>query len=252
VPEPGNPQALNRYAYVYNNPLRYTDPSGHWLETLWDIASIAWDLYEIRKDPRNLWNWGALAVDIAAAALPLVPGGVGAVVHGSRAARAAAHADEAARLARIAAWLDRFAGAGPEVIRGVERLAKLVENERVPAQLRNGLAAELARAEEYFKAGKLQAVEAVIESGRVDLILVTGEMVEIKYWRQSYANTHIPELLKQVQTYQRTGRSVILEFVQTKTNPITEAFIERLLKEAQKAGIPLTREQIQIIPLGGP
>ena len=29
VPAPGNPQSLNRYAYVYNNPLRYTDPSGH-------------------------------------------------------------------------------------------------------------------------------------------------------------------------------------------------------------------------------
>ena len=29
VPVPGNPQALNRYSYVYNNPLRYTDPSGH-------------------------------------------------------------------------------------------------------------------------------------------------------------------------------------------------------------------------------
>ena len=29
VPEPGNPQALNRYVYVLNNPLRYTDPSGH-------------------------------------------------------------------------------------------------------------------------------------------------------------------------------------------------------------------------------
>jgi RHS repeat-associated protein len=29
VPEPGNPQALNRYAYVYNNPLIIIDPSGH-------------------------------------------------------------------------------------------------------------------------------------------------------------------------------------------------------------------------------
>jgi RHS repeat-associated protein len=30
VPAPGNPQSLNRYAYVYNNPLRYTDPSGRY------------------------------------------------------------------------------------------------------------------------------------------------------------------------------------------------------------------------------
>lgn len=30
VPEPGNPQSLNRYAYVYNNPVRYADPSGRY------------------------------------------------------------------------------------------------------------------------------------------------------------------------------------------------------------------------------
>ena len=29
VPEPGNPQALSRYAYSLSNPLKYTDPSGH-------------------------------------------------------------------------------------------------------------------------------------------------------------------------------------------------------------------------------
>ncbi len=29
VPSPANPQSLNRYGYVLNSPLRYTDPSGH-------------------------------------------------------------------------------------------------------------------------------------------------------------------------------------------------------------------------------
>ena len=29
VPEPGKGQAFNRYAYAYNNPVRYNDPSGH-------------------------------------------------------------------------------------------------------------------------------------------------------------------------------------------------------------------------------
>ena len=29
MPEPGNPQSLNRYAYANNNPLKYTDPTGH-------------------------------------------------------------------------------------------------------------------------------------------------------------------------------------------------------------------------------
>jgi len=31
VPGYANPQNLNRFSYVLNNPLRYTDPTGHWV-----------------------------------------------------------------------------------------------------------------------------------------------------------------------------------------------------------------------------
>ncbi len=29
IPQPGNPQSLNRYSYCLNNPLKFVDPSGH-------------------------------------------------------------------------------------------------------------------------------------------------------------------------------------------------------------------------------
>ncbi len=38
VPDPYNPQSLNRYAYVRNNPLNFVDPSGHsdeWFNKAW-------------------------------------------------------------------------------------------------------------------------------------------------------------------------------------------------------------------------
>jgi len=38
VPSPANPQDLNRYAYVRNNPLKYTDPSGQMMAERWSAA----------------------------------------------------------------------------------------------------------------------------------------------------------------------------------------------------------------------
>ena len=110
IPKPADPQAFNRYSYVRNNPLKYTDSTGHWFETLWDIANIAWDIYEIRQNPRSLANWGALVLDVGAALVPFIPGGAGAVIHGGKAAKVATevatHWDEALDAARIAGRLD--------------------------------------------------------------------------------------------------------------------------------------------------
>jgi hypothetical protein len=49
VPSAGNPQALNRYAYVFNNPLKYVDPSGHepgpnwWVERYENAHGNFWE-----------------------------------------------------------------------------------------------------------------------------------------------------------------------------------------------------------------
>jgi RHS repeat-associated protein len=125
VPDPGNALDYHRYAYVRFNPLKYTDPSGHWLETVWDIANIVWDIHEIRQDPGNLWNWGALVVDVGAALLPVVPAGAGMVVHGGKAAKAAveaaSHADEAVDAARMAGRL----GEAVDAITAARRLQEV-------------------------------------------------------------------------------------------------------------------------------
>ncbi len=117
-------------------------------------------------------------VDVGAAILPVVPAGAGIVV---QAGKTAARVEEAIQLGHAIAWTECFAGASSEIRRGIEFLERMVINERIPERFRRGFAAELVRAEEYYKAGKLQAVEAVVEGGRVDLILATDEIVEVKY-----------------------------------------------------------------------
>ena len=113
-----------------------------------------------------------------------------------------------------------------------------------------GAGGEWLRAEQVFKEGKLKAVEVVVEGGRVDFILVTDEIVEVKYWRQQYTERNIDELVSRLRRYQQTGRPIILELVRTKTNPITEEFIlEKLLPKLQKEGLSITREQIRLITL---
>jgi hypothetical protein len=43
-----NPQSLNKYAYTYNNPVKYTDPDGHcpWCVVIFEVASTGYDVYD--------------------------------------------------------------------------------------------------------------------------------------------------------------------------------------------------------------
>ncbi len=125
VPSPGDPQSLNRYAYVLNNPVKYRDPSGHIpVDWLLDIGGIAFDIYQIIREPSRE-NWQALAVDVGLWALPYTPAVAGSALRSGKtaAAQLAAHADEmmdAARLvnraADTAAGLRRFSSAGTEIV----------------------------------------------------------------------------------------------------------------------------------------
>jgi len=66
------PQTLNRYVYCVNNPLRFTDPTGMWLESLFDIGCIIYDIYELQRNPT--WgNVGWLLLDVGCLILPGVP-----------------------------------------------------------------------------------------------------------------------------------------------------------------------------------
>ncbi|QDH21604.1 polymorphic toxin-type HINT domain-containing protein [Saccharibacillus brassicae] len=66
------PSSLNPYTYVENNPLKYVDPSGHFLDTIYDLLSTGYDLYKLAKDPT--WeNAAYVAADVLAIAIPVAP-----------------------------------------------------------------------------------------------------------------------------------------------------------------------------------
>ncbi len=75
-----NPQDLNAYSYVRNNPVHYTDPTGNIIDTVADVGFIA---YDIGSGAYNLYNGNydeaktdglALLADIGGAFTPFSTG----------------------------------------------------------------------------------------------------------------------------------------------------------------------------------
>lgn len=65
--------SLNLYNYCASNPVTLEDGTGHFWETAFDVASLAWSAYDFVKKP-NLVNGLFLAWDVVALVAPFVPG----------------------------------------------------------------------------------------------------------------------------------------------------------------------------------
>lgn len=107
-----DPQRWNRYAYVRNNPLRYSDPDGRIIETLWDAANVIMGARSLVANVAT-GNWAGAAVDtvgiIADAAATLAPGAPGGAGTAIRAARGAENALTVARAPQAAGRAGRQA-----------------------------------------------------------------------------------------------------------------------------------------------
>jgi hypothetical protein len=66
--------SFNRYLYVNNNPYKYTDPNGEFLDAIVDAALIAYDLGDMAINGINETNSASLGANVAGL---LIPGATG-------------------------------------------------------------------------------------------------------------------------------------------------------------------------------
>ncbi len=124
--DPGMPQSWNKYAYVRNNPLTYSDPDGRILETAWDLGNAVLGVgsaisnFSSGNVGAGLIDAGAAALDGLAAAVPFVPGGFSTAVKAGRtadtlvdASRSASHLGDGSRVGRVSASPKPGSSGGP-------------------------------------------------------------------------------------------------------------------------------------------
>lgn len=77
-----NIHSFNRYAYAVNNPYKFRDPDGRYIETAFDAVSLGLSFSAFVNEP-SWGNFAALAYDGAATVAPFIPGGAGVVRAGA-------------------------------------------------------------------------------------------------------------------------------------------------------------------------
>ena len=104
---------VSPYAFCNNNPVNFVDPDGRFPDVIWDVASIGMGVKSLignikAGETRAAIGDGiGIVVDVAAAALPFVPGGVGAVRAGAKTVDALDNVAEAAKGVKAAKIADQ-------------------------------------------------------------------------------------------------------------------------------------------------
>ena len=94
--------SISPYAFCAGNPVKYLDPDGEIIGTAIDVASVAIGIGSFIKNVRSgnvkeaVGDAVGVAVDVVAAAMPFIPGGVGLVRNGAKTAKAINTIDNAA------------------------------------------------------------------------------------------------------------------------------------------------------------
>lgn len=154
-----DPQSLNKYSYVQNNPLKYVDPEGRVAETAWDLGNFGWDIARVVKNGIEgfagavVVGYGAAtgnddivqagldslnqtaqdlketavdaATDAVATAIPFVPAGM------TKLTRAADKAADAAKVVDKAGDIKKAVVIGEDMVKRVNPAAKSIGAETI-------------------------------------------------------------------------------------------------------------------------
>ena len=121
--DPESVNGLNLYCYCNNDPVNCCDPSGHWIETVFDLFSLDASVVEVVINPADPWAWAGLVGD-AVDLLPFVTG----VGEGVKAAKLIKYTDEmidashaTIKFAKAANYAGDFAEGGLDLARALDR-----------------------------------------------------------------------------------------------------------------------------------